>query len=227
MAEETPEAENPKIQQLQEELQNICKDLQNVRNHNNEILTEYMQQLEQIKDQKLNQLNEWKENEIKSAYKFKEGQTYAIDCDYKQRLEDIKTKVEGLTVFKAKILKEEFPEPLKYFTDKGYDFSFLGLSNNPEKQENGFIDVEETKEQLLTQEEINEDIEQVRKIDDWRPEGVVIGAKISIQMSQMPPLVGTVCSLSEKTFEIKLDSGKIIVISNLAVNSGISVITVQ
>ena len=216
----SPPPQNPKVLQLKEEWENLSKDFERMKEHSDQVLQDYTEQLYKIRDQKMKQVEEWKENEIKCANTFKQGQIYAIDCDYEQRKIDIQKKVKDLTIFKAKILKQEFPEAFKYFTEQGYDFSFLNISNEPEKQENDFVDVEESKEKLLTDEQVQEDLEAIKQSDDWRPEGITMNARITIEMPNMPPLVGTVCSMSEKTFELKLDNGKIIQVSNLAINSG-------
>ena len=222
----SPPPQNPKIQQLKEEWENLGKDFEKMKEHSDEVLQTYTEQLYQIRDQKMKQVEEWKENEIKCAHTFMKGQIYAIDCDYEQRKIDIQKKVKDLTIFKAKILKQEFPEAFKYFAEQGYDYSFLNISNEPEKQENDFVDVEESTEKLLSNEQIQEDIEAIKQSDDWCPEGVTIDARISIEMQNMPPLIGTVSSISDKSFELKLDNGKVIQISNLAINSRTSKLSV-
>ena len=174
--------ESERISQLKAELESLSASCDNMKMHTDENLIYYTEQLEQIRDQKLKKLQEWRENEINCALKFKEGQEYAIDCDFKHRLNDIKTKVSGLTRFKVKVLKKEFPEALKYFTDNGYDLSYLGMDSKPEKVENGFVDVFESNEPLLKPEEVANDIEAIKMIDDWIPDGVNVGAKVSIEM---------------------------------------------
>lgn len=218
--------ESERVTQLKAELEELSANFEQMKMHADPNLIHYTQQLEQIRDQKLKELEEWRENEIKCAHKFKEGQEYAIDCDFKQRLNDIKTKVSGLTQFKAKILKQEFPDALKYFTEKGYDFSYLGIENKPEKTENGFVDILESNDPLLSADDVTNDIETVKMIDDWRPNDVKLGAEVSIQMPMMPPLIGTVIEMDAKWFSIKLKTDKVITISNVAINSGSSKISI-
>ena len=230
MSDENPPPQSPpntKIQQLKDEWEQLAQEVEKMKEHTDSTLSIYTKQLEQIGEQKMKQLQEWKENEIKCAHKFQEGQIYAIDCDYNQRKIDIETKVKGLTIFKAKILQQEFPEALKYFTEQGYDFSFLNMSNEPEQKENAFVDIEESNEKLLTNEEVQEDLEAIKTIDDWKPHDLEIGKNVKIETPGIPPLIGTVCSIMDKTFEIKQSNGTIIQISYLAVGSGISKLTIE
>lgn len=220
------QSENPRVQQALAELEKVAAAAADLEAYKDKTYLKYMKQLDEVYEQKMKQLQEWKDNEIKSAYKFQEGQEYLNDCNFDQKLIEIHDKVCELTKFKAQLLKSQFPEAMQYFVENGYDFSYLGIENTLEKKNTEYIITEESQQPILTNEEIQEDIEAIRQLDDWRPKGIQSQAHVSIEIPGMPPIVGVVGNLSDKTFELQLESGKILLISNLTVNNGIAKITV-
>ncbi|EAY21200.1 hypothetical protein TVAG_283690 [Trichomonas vaginalis G3] len=218
--------ENPRIGQLKAELEKIGQSVADLDNHIDQIYLKYLSQLEEVYQQKMKELEEWRENEINSAHKFQEGQEYLNDCNFEHKLVEIHDKVSELTKFKAGLLKSQFPEASQYFVEQGYDFSYLGLDNSLAKKEKDFLITEDTQQPLLTDEEAQADIESIRQLDDWRPKGIEQGNRVLIEIQGMPPIVGVVGDFLDKTFELHLDSGKTLLISNLTVNNGLAKLSV-
>lgn len=197
----------------------IAQDFQDLNNNTSEIYQTHLAQLETIRQRKLQQLEEWGENERKSAEKYHEGQYYAIENDYSERVRQINTRVNDFLAFKIELLKEKFPEAAEYFESKGYKWPAKELVQEPPLHLAPDVEVTATDQPLLTKEEAAEDIQMIHKIAsgtfDGRAhlKGMGSGARAILQLPNMPPVAGSIGKIATDHFEFKRSGGRTLNIS--------------
>ena len=197
----------------------IAKDFQDLNTDSSEIYRTHLQQLEEIRRRKLQKLEEWGENERKSAEKYHEGQYYAIDNDYDERIRQINTRVNDFLAFKIQLLKEKFPEAAQYFESKGYKWPAKELVQDPPLHLTPDVDVTATDQPLLTKEEAAEDVMKIQKISSGAFDGkahlngAVTGSRAILLLPNMPPVPGAIGKIAADHFEFKRDGGRTLNIS--------------
>jgi len=212
--------EENRIAQLKSDFFSLKADYESLCNHNNEVYQRYLQQIENIRKQKHHEINILRDKEIKAAEKNYEGQIYSANCDTNNRKSELQKKLTEFIVFKNRSLESEFKSISGYFKSHGYNFWDEIKNQNKKEKPDGFISVIQSKEHLLTEKEIQEDIEKVTKTDKGRPTGIETGMSIQIMMNEMPGIAGKVGAITDKYFELILDNNKILKISFIAVNLG-------
>ena len=209
--------EEIRTSQLKSDLETLKLDILSLNNNKNEIFLTYIKQINEISFKKIEKSLEWKNNEIKSAQKYYEGQIYSLNCDFNERYEECKKQISKFTIFKYENLIKEMPEIYKYFINQKYDFWDFNKINF---KINKGISIIHSKEQILTDNEINEDVKKIKEALSFNNLNILLGQTIEVSLKGRPNLIGIVGNISENYFELILKNKDIIKISFIAIKLG-------
>ena len=142
-----------KIRELKAELERIIAGYHEVEQRSIPEEAEFASKVEEIKQQRLASLLEYKKQEFEAAYKLREGMIYGIENDHERAADMVKMKIEKFIQAKMNFLLEELTDAAKYFESKRQNCPVLReLMKGREKEP--FCSITRSNQPLLTAEEI-------------------------------------------------------------------------
>lgn len=195
----------------------------------NEIYNHHLNELSKIRKAKLDEVDQWAENERKSAEQIAEGEIYQNDSDLKNKRITVKTRISDYIAFKQKALNEKFPEAAQYFISQGYKSPIYSSYQPDPIQFKPSVEVDTTDEPLFTPNEIDDDISIFRESNNYQNVHSVLqnlqtNDSAILTVKGMPPLRGTIGQIFEDTFEFILENSKVMKITFQSITYGQSTI---
>jgi hypothetical protein len=215
------EPPDPRIEQLQKLRSELSADFAALNDETNELYLFHLDQLAQIHARKLEDLDVWAANERESATRYHDGQYYAIENDYEDRVRQVDSRVNDFLAFKIQLLREKFPDAAKYFEDRGYVWPITESSPPPHQRPN--LDIRPTDEPLLTAAEIEEDVSIIGKLIAQPITrfavlgGLGRGSRAVLQFPRMPDIHGAIGAIGDDAFQFDADAGNVLTISFRAI----------
>ena len=215
-----------RIEYLEHMKSSIAAEFDDLVHWKNEILVHHLNELELIHEKKLSDVEQWYQNELKSAETVAEGERYQNDSDFSEKQATISTRIGDFIAFKQKVLNEKFPEAAKYFREKGYNSPIAFSYREDPPQFTPQVAIDTSDEPLFTPEEIKKDIDIFQETSPKYLQrnrilnGLQNGDHAIMTVKNMPPLRGTIGKLFDEYFEFKMLNNKILSITYQAIARG-------
>jgi hypothetical protein len=215
------EPPDPRIEQLQKLRSELSADFSALNDETNELYLFHLDQLGQIHSKKHADLDVWAANERDSATRYHDGQYYAIENDYEDRVRQVDSRINDFLAFKIRLLCEKFPDAAKYFEDRGYVWPVTESSPPPHQRPN--LDIRPTDEPLLSALEIDEDVAVAARLTTQPMNrfaaigGLGQGSRAVLQFPRMLDIHGTIGAIGDDAFQFDADGGKVLSISFRAI----------
>lgn len=187
----------------------LSQDVASLKNGNSAIYTKYEKNIEKTQNIKMEKLQEWYKNEKDAAYKERDCDKYAADCDEAQQILEQNKKLADYIYYKADKIYSEFPEAAAYFESQGYNFNFDKVKKHKTNSATPKIAVLESNHQLIDSSAIEEDLEALTLRDNDIPECFQNSEKVKIKIGDFPELIGTVSNVTEDTADFTCEGNTI------------------
>lgn len=198
-----------RVELLEQMRKQIAEEYNDLTKSNNDIYTQQLKALKEIRNKKLEEVDEWAANEKQSALTISEGEFYQNDQDFEEKEKNLKRKIGDFLAFKQHQLNSKFPNAHKYFLEHGYKspISFSYIPDPPQFQPP--LSVDTLEEHLCSSEEIENDIVTLKKAsnyqDQYVPQTILANLrtkdKCILKIKNMPPMVGVLGEIFDDKFE--------------------------
>ncbi|OHT01926.1 hypothetical protein TRFO_31112 [Tritrichomonas foetus] len=219
-----------RMEVLEQMKSNIAADYDALVHSTNEIFLHHKNELSKIHQKKLADLEEWFQNEQKSAENIANGEHYQNDSDLEDKMQQISTRIGDFLAYKQKVLNEKFPEAAKFFIEHGYNSPILFSYQKDPPQFTPSVEIDTSDEPLFTQDEIERDLAifqdtTIASIQKSMPyqrllKGLQNGDQAVLTVKGMPPLPGTIGKVFDDMFEFKMMNNKPLSITYQAIARG-------
>lgn len=169
----------------------------------------HVKKLEYVRDEKHRKMDEWLENEQKSAQRYHHGQYYVIDNDHEERIDRFQDRVNNFLAFKIGLLRQKFPEAAAYFESRGYVWPVEERRAVRPRHLTPNVDIALSNEPLIPRDEVMNDVRKVTRVasgmyDVWALlNGANTGDLAVLELPNLPPVEGMIGKVTKDYAEFK------------------------
>lgn len=194
------------------EFEKISEDVNKLLKNENELYQNQLEEITKNYQQKLADLDEWKQNSENSIEKDRELKIQYLKEDCEIKKSEIPTFMKQSIKKQFSRLKNEFSDVFDLFLDQ--DIPFINEFTNEEKE--SVYEVDLSKRPFLSANEIKEDENNLKNIKDEykiaygelknNSKSYRIGSNVSVQFEKMSPIQGYITNITDSTIEFKPDN---------------------
>jgi hypothetical protein len=222
---------DPRVEHLKQLKSDLADDFTTLNQSRNLICTAHLEQLEQIRARKNQDLDQWSTNERVSATRYRDSQYYLLDNDHDERLRQVDTRLADFLAFKVKLLRDRFPGAARHCERQGYAWPATDSRPPPPPHYPANLEIRTTDEPLLSPTEAGEDVRLIGRLTMHPADGRSLlgplgrGSRARLEMPGMPPVPGSIGTVAQEYVEFVMATGKTLNISFRAIELKYAAIT--